>query len=314
MAARSKRTKSSTKRIALKSGYSKRNRSRHTFRLITSLISSFKISLMVCILGCTAIGLLYLEGYIKKTTPATETEFQLQLADVPTWVNNELQVKLLHAARGEGQNLKFNENAAGLVQQNIDRQFAWLDDVKVQATHNALRIGGRWRRPLGLIRTQRQSFYVDDEQVVLDFVEIPELLIVEITGLASAKKLPTLGEILPGGDLAAAITLLNALERRDRNETSHKPLLTEIDRIDVSNFDGRKNSKLPHIVLYAKDDTKIIWGAEIGRWQRFLESTDEQKMAKLYTYYKDYGTLSGGAKYINLCDPQDDIPQPIDKY
>lgn len=313
MAAKSKRINSSTKRIALKSGYSKRNRPRHTFRNITSLISSFKISLMVCILGCTAIGLLYLEGYVKETTPVPETEFQLQLADVPTWVNNELQIKLLQAARGEGEDLKIDENAAGLVQQNIDTRFAWLDDVKVQATHNALRIQGRWRKPVGLIRTQKQSFYVDAQQVVLDFIEIPELLIIEITGLPTIRKIPPLGEVLSGDDLAAAITLLELLERRDTLETSQKPLLSEIKRIDVSNFDGRKNSKLPHIVLYAKDDTKIIWGAEIGRWQRFLESTDEQKMAKLYNFYKEFGTLSGVVK-INLCDPQDDIPQPIDKY
>ena len=138
--------------------------------------------------------------------------------------------------------------------------------------------------------------------------------IVEITGLAAVGNIPPLGEILEGEDLAAAITLLDRLERRDRIETTQKPLLSEIKRLDVSNFDGRKNRKLPHIVLYAQDNTKIMWGAKIGEWQRYLESTDEQKIAKLYGYYKEYGTLSGGVKYINLCDPLDDIPQPIDKY
>jgi hypothetical protein len=122
------------------------------------------------------------------------------------------------------------------------------------------------------------------------------------------------GEVWAGDDLAEAIKLLELLERRDRIETSQKPLLSEISRLDVSNFEGRKNSKNPHIVLYTKDNTRIIWGAEIDKWQRHLESTDEQKIAKLYSYYKEYGTLSGQAKYINLCDPQDDIPQPIDKY
>ncbi len=91
-------------------------------------------------------------------------------------------------------------------------------------------------------------------------------------------------------------------------------MLYEIDSIDVSNFEGRKAVRLPHIVLYAKDETKIIWGAEVGKWQRYLESTDEQKLAKLYSYYKEYGTLLNGAKYINLRDPQDNIPLPTDKY
>ena len=232
--------------------------------------------------------------------------------DAPAWVNEELKQKALTAARSDLEDLRIDENAAGLVQQNIDRRFAWLNDVKVQTTHNAVRIEGRWRRPMGLIKSGRRSFYVDAEQVLLDFVEMPGMPIVEITGLTSVRKIRPLGEVWEGDDLAAAITLLDRLERRDRDE--EKPLLSEINRLDVSNFEGRKYRKLPHIVLYANDDTKIMWGAKIGEWQRYLESTDEQKIAKLYGYYKEYGTLSGGVKYINLCDPQDDIPQPIDKY
>ncbi len=266
---------------------------------------------MVCVLGGTAIGLLYL----KRNIPVPQEEALLEFADAPPpWVNSELQQKVLKAARGDLEYLRIDENAAALVHQNIDIQVAWLDDVKVQTTHNALRIKGRWRKPMGLVKSGRRSFYVDAEQVVLDFVEMPGIPIVEITGLKSTRKVPPLGEIWEGDDLAAAITLLDRLERRDRIETTQKPLLSEINRLDISNFGGRKYRKLPHIVLYAKDDTKIMWGAKIGEWQRYLESTDEQKIAKLYGYYKEYGTLSGGVKYINLYSPQDDIPQPIDKY
>ncbi len=312
MAASKKRTKSKPKRISFKSRTSKRKKTKQRIRLIASLISSFKISLMVCVLGGTAIGLLYLDRYRKETTPPMEGEVELELVDVPAWVNDELKQKALTAARGDLEDLRIDENAAGLVQQNIDRWFVWLDKVKVQTTHSALLIEGRWRRPMGLIKPGRRSFYVDAEQVVLDFVEMPGMPIVEITGLSAARNIPPLGEVLESDDLAAAITLLDRLERRDRDE--EKPLLSEINRLDVSNFDGRKNRKLAHIILYAKDDTKILWGAKIGEWQRYLESTDEQKMAKLYGYYKEFGTLLGGVKHINLCDPLDDIPQPIDKY
>jgi len=314
MVAKRKKTKSKSKRILLKSGTSKKKKTKQHFRLIASLISSFKISFMVCILGGTAVGLLYLDKYRKETAPPIEGEVELELVDVPAWVNEELKQKVLTAARGDVEDLRIDENAAGRVQQNIDRRFAWLDKVKVQTTHNALLIEGRWRMPKGLVKSGSRSFYVDAEQVLLDFVEMPGMSIVEITGLAATRNIPPLGEILEGEDLAAAISLLDQLERRDRIETTQKPLLSEIKRLDVSNFDGRKNRKLPHIVLYAQDDTQIMWGAKIGEWQRHLESTDEQKIAKLYSYYKEFGTLSGGVKFINLCDPLDDIPQPIDKY
>ena len=253
------------------------------------------------------VGFSFLERYVRETSVVSDKAFRLELANVPDWVTDQLEEKVYVAARGDGNDLS-------LVQQNIAREVVWLDEVKVQTTHDGLHIEGRWRRPVGLVKSGLRQFYVDDKQVVLDFVAMPHLPIVEITGLSLIIKTPPLGEIWERDDLAAAITLLDRLDRRDKIEVSQKPLLSEIDRIDVSNFNGRENTQHPHIVLYAKDNTEIIWGAEVGNWQRYLESTDEQKIAKLYSYYKENGTLSGDAKYINLRDPQDNIPLPIDKY
>jgi hypothetical protein len=167
---------------------------------------------------------------------------------------------------------------------------------------------------VAMIHSGPAKFYIDAEKVVLDFLPLADLPIVEIQGLSSTAETPRLGEVWRQDDLAAAITILNQLDRMDRSIATEKPLLDEINRIDVSNFNGRKKDGQPHIVLYAKDDTEITWGAEWGNWQQYLESTDEEKLAKLYSYYKEYGTLSGGAKYINLRDPRDKIPLPIDRY
>jgi len=322
MAARRKRKKSKTKRISFKPGTSKRKRKKQASRLGPGLIRILKILAVACVfafvVACILVGIVagfsFLERYVKETSPVSEQTIRLELVDVPAWVTKELEEKVLAPAKDDGEDLILDENAAALVQKNIKKEVVWLNDVKVQETHDRLRIEGRWRRPVGLVKSGMSRFYVDAEQVVLDFVQMPRLPIVEITGLSPRRKTPQLGKVWGGDDLAAALTILDRLDQRDRLVTPDKPLLYEIDRIDVSNFNGRKNSKLPHIVLYAKDDTGIIWGAEVGKWQRYLESTDEQKIAKLYGYYKEYGTLSGGAKYINLRDPQDNIPLPIDKY
>ena len=201
------------------------------------------------------------------------------------------------------------------MQRNIEELTPWLDEVKVKAAHNILRVEARWRKPIALVKSGSIKFYVDAEQVVLDFIPMPdELPIVEIKVLPPITKVPPLGEVLKRNDLAAAVRILDRLDHMDKSETPEKPLLREIDRIDVSNFNGRQNSRHAHIILYSKDNTQIIWGAEVGKWQQHLESTDQEKLAKLYVYYKDYGTLSGGARYINLRDPRDKIPLPIDKY
>jgi hypothetical protein len=127
-------------------------------------------------------------------------------------------------------------------------------------------------------------------------------------------EMPSPGQVWQCDDLAAATEILDRMNLMDRTLSPDKPLLFEIDRIDVRNFNGRKDSQKPHIVLHTKDDIEITWGAEWGKWQQYLESSDLDKLAKLWGYYQMHGTLSVGIKYVNLRDPQDKIPLPIDKY
>ena len=241
MAARRKRKTSKLKRISFKPGTSKRKKRRQASRIGPSLIRILKILAVACIFVCAAacilvgivVGFSFLERYVRETSVVSDKAFRLELANVPDWVTDQLEEKVYVAARGDGNDLS-------LVQQNIAREVVWLDEVKVQTTHDGLHIEGRWRRPVGLVKSGPRQFYVDDKQVVLDFVAMPHLPIVEITGLSLIIKTPPLGEILERDDLAAAITLLDRLDRRDKIEVSQKPLLSEIDRIDVSNFNGRE--------------------------------------------------------------------------
>ena len=306
--ARRKKTKCKTKRISFKLGTSKRKKQRKiTHR--PSLTGILKVLAIVCVFVVGGVSLYFAERYVKSAKPA-ETG-PLELVNVPEWVSSELKAKICDAAGGK--TLRLDEEAAQVVAENL-ASVAWLNKVKIQTTHERLLIEARWRKPLALVKSGSQSFYVDAELVVLDFVPMPNLPIVRIEGLSATTKVPPLGEVWQSDDLAAAVTILAKLDQMDKSVTPDKPLLYEIDRIDVSNFNGRKNSRFPHIVLYTKDDTEIIWGAEFGTWQRYLETTDEEKLAKLYAYYQEYGSLSGGVKYINLRDPQDNISQPIDKY
>ncbi|MHC4641447.1 MAG: cell division protein FtsQ/DivIB [Planctomycetota bacterium] len=276
---------------------------------------------MACVSAAMGIGIVYalwigfisLDKYVKNNIPIWEKASTLKLINVPMWVNEPLQKKIYTAAAPRG-DFKPDENAAHLVQKNLAQGTAWLTDVKVKTTHDSIHIEGRWRRPLALVKMGLSKWYVDSEMVVLDFVSLPNLHIVRVEGLQLTTNTPTPGSVWQPEDLTAAIAILAQLERMDKILTPDKPLLYEIASIDISNFKGRANSRFPHIVLYAKDNTEIIWGAEIDNWQPHLESTDEQKLAKLYEYYRKHGSLLGPVKYINLKDPQDNIPLPIDKY
>jgi hypothetical protein len=312
-----------TRRISFKGPTSKR-KSRRKINYYPSLMRILKVFAVACVSAAMGIGFVFvlregfisLENYVKKNVPVWEEGSTLKLIDVPPWVNEPLKTKI-YAAAAPRPVLIPNEEAARLVEENLAQTTAWLDKVTVQSTHDSIQITGRWRRPLALVKSSLNKFYVDSDMVVLDFVPLPNLHIVRVEGLPLIIKAPRPGIVWQRDDLAAAVAILAHLQRMDKILTPEKPLFYDIASIDMSNFKGRTNSRFPHIVLYTKDNTEIIWGAEVGEWQKYLESTDEQKLAKLYEYYRKHGSLLAGVtgvKYINLCDPQDNIPLPIDKY
>jgi hypothetical protein len=279
-----------------------------------SLMGILKVSAVLCVFAAVGIGLLLLDKYVRKTVPVWQKSGFLELADAPWWVNEPLKEKIYAAATAHGEDLKLDEDAALSVQQNIEAQIAWIDKIKVQTTQDSFRIEGYWRKPLALLESGPYKFYVDAELVVLDFVPMPNLPIVKVKGLSAVTNVPGPGKVWQKDDLAAAVVILTKLDQMDKSVTPDKPLLYEIDRIDVSNFNGRKSTRSPHIVLYTKDDTQIIWGAEFGTWQQYLEATDEEKLTNLFAYYKEHGSLLGDAKYINLQYSQVNVSLPIDKY
>jgi hypothetical protein len=263
---------------------------------------------VVGILAGTGVFLRFAEGYVVSETAGREGS--LVLVDVPRWVNWDLKARVVAVAGGA--RFPLRDETADVVARNLT-PMAWLDDVSVQVTHDEVRVKARWRRPLVLIDRGSAKLYVDADLVVLDYMPMAHLPIVEVKGLAMGLN-PSPGQVFDRDDLAAAVALVLLLQCMDAEITPDNPLLEHIASIDVSNYQGQKRPREPHLVFYTQDGTQIIWGAEIGQWAKCLEAKDEHKLAKLYTYYKEYGSLSAGVKYINLRDPQDKVPQPIDKY
>lgn len=314
MAFRRKRKDNKSWRARFKSIIPQKNKRPQPSWVGPSLIRTMIILLIVCVLGGIVTGLFFLDKYVQTTASAERKKISLEILNVPGWVPDKVKDDILTIAEGSGERIELDENTALTTQQKIEENVAWITDVKVRTMHNGLRIEGKWRRPIAQLKWGMHKYYVDIDKVVLDYVPMPHLWVVEVKGLTLLMNAPPKGEVLQLDDLEAAITILDRLERMDKKFTPDNPLLYEIASIDVSNFGGRENNRNPHIVLYTKDGTEIIWGAEFGTWQQHLESSDEQKLAKLYGYYKGSGTLLGGAKYINLRDPKYKVPQPIDNY
>jgi hypothetical protein len=277
----------------------------------SSVAGLFKGLFFLIFLAAVLAGFAYLDTFVKKQNTAISPNLPIELVgDIPNWVSDEIKNRVIAAATAEIPEAESN-TAAG-IQKNIIGLVPWITDVKVQATHNGIEISGRFRKPIATVTAYKVKYYLDTDLVVLDYVPLANLSVVTVDGLRFIER-PVVGSIWQGDDLAAALAVLSRLERMDSAVCPDKPLLRLIDTIDVSNFNGRENKREPHIVLYTKENIEIIWGAEIGTWQRHLESPDDDKLAKLYTFYQQNPTLSG-VKYINLRDPRQTIFLPIDKY
>jgi hypothetical protein len=271
------------------------------------------VLVLMGVLAGTVIGFMYLERYVKAEQRVEGAGGQIQLVNPPEWLNEELKKRVLTAACYQ-EDLRPDEDVARSVYRNLQGSLSWIDQVQVQARPRGILIRADWRKPLALVKRGLKKCLLDKDLVVLDYIDIGSLPVVEIEGLPLSADMPRTGSRWRRDDLAAAVAILEKLDRMDEVVNPDEPLLFEIKSIDISNFNGREDERLPHIILYAKDRTEIIWGAQLGAWQRYLEATDREKLAKLYGYYEEYGTLLGGVKYINLKDPQGTIPQPAERY
>jgi hypothetical protein len=162
------------KKISFKSGIFKRRRHRVSW-FGPSLIIVLKVFTAVCVISGIVIGLMFLEKYVKQTAPVAEVD--LELADVPLWASDQLKQKVRAAAIGKAGN-GLGEDIALSVRRNLDQLTAWLDDVKVRSTYDRLRVEGRWRKPIGLVKSGRLKFYVDTERVFMVYVSLDELRLV----------------------------------------------------------------------------------------------------------------------------------------
>jgi hypothetical protein len=271
-------------------------------------VAIVKVAAIIGLLIGAGAFLRYAEGFVRSAHAGEEGS--LVLVDVPTWVNWDLKLRVAEVAGGN--RFPIVDDTADVVARNL-APMAWLDDVNVQVTHDAVRVKARWRKPVALIQRGSSKFYVDADLVVLDYMPMPHLPIVEIKDLGIDQP-PRPGEVFDQADLAAGVAIISLLQRADAQFAPKTPLLEQIASIDVSNYHGRRKPREPHILFNTKGDTQIIWGAEIGEWAKHLEAKDEEKLAGLYAYYRKYGSLSADVKYINVRDPQDRVPQPIDRY
>jgi len=276
-----------------------------------SRLSPLRILLVAATVAFVGGGFLFVHRHFMQSNPVIHSYGDLILVGPPPWLNEELKEKIGYAATADGEDLRLDEDAAVTIQNNLRKHLVWLADPKVRVNPDHIEVSGRWRKPLAQIEVNDTLFYLDAESVVLDYVEVPELPIIQIAGVRLSGA-PTIGETLASPDIAAAMAILHRMDKMDRLVTADAPLLLQIKSINIANFQGRLSKTDPHITMKSVGGTDIVWGAELDAWSEQLEASDEEKLAKLYAYYRQSGSLDDGVRFINLREPRDRIPRPAE--
>lgn len=308
------RRKRKQNRISLKKGFFKRGRNWNFDWVGPSLLKLLKITFIAALFAGIGISLYHIDK--KYIRPAQMNETGKLYLNMPQWVLDSEELQRKFAEQAGGREFLLNEKTASIIRDNL-RAVAWMENVSVQTRSDGIYVDAYYRMPIAMIQSGQTKFYVDANQVVLDYVPLPKLSIIEVKLSNSFDtQTPIYGEVWKRNDLSAAIKIIESINHMDITLKQKKPLITELSLIDVSNYHGVKSRGKPHIILYSKDNTPIYWGAEIGGWQKEMESPDAQKLAKLYAYYKEKGTLnsSNEVNFINLCDPQYKVPLPGDEF
>jgi hypothetical protein len=274
----------------------KKNQSR--LRSILKIVVVFGVS------GLLIWLFVFAERYLK--LHYADQSGPLVFADVPAWVEEPL-LDMVYTTVG-GREFVMDEHAARDIGEVLE-SVPWLDQVRVRVGPDGIRVQAKWRKPLGIVKQKQKQFYVDADLVILeDFPLSLPLVMVKYVELGVTLR-PGMQVTAP--DLAEALKLIALLDGMDQRMAPNKPLLREIDYLDMSNYLGGENRSESHIDLVAKDGTTIQWGAELGQWGKYMELSDEKKLARLYTFYKDCGyRLMGKSNYINLRDSKYEVPTP----
>ncbi|MHC4770984.1 MAG: cell division protein FtsQ/DivIB [Planctomycetota bacterium] len=330
MARRKKKKTGGLQSFFSKKKKKKRSKHKDSDSFVTGLRVTLSIMFLTILVAGGAIGLIYMDRYVnnavKEETEDGSLEIKegpLKLIDYPAWLSQDWVDKLIATAGGK--RFPLDQGWAQKVATRL-ATLSWLDNVQVQTTPEYLTVKADYRRPVGLVRSGRnRKVYLDVDMTVLDFIPVTNIPVIEIKGLASTQ-VPESGQKWLAADAAAAVELLNLLYMADLHfqqerasdtvtpqakKIPEKPLLNEIESIDVSNFAARKSRSAANIVLNVVDGTKVYWGAAWGQANIYFEADEKDKLARLYQFFMDHSnTLGGAAKYIELRWPQDSIPRP----
>lgn len=245
--------------------------------------------------------------YVKTDVARSDTPPKILLVDRPAWMTDVLADKIISSVGVAVPASPFDhqllENRAKLLADN-----PWVKSVRqVRRTFekkpgDTIEVQCEFRTPVAIVRYGETYWYVDNESVKLpeQFTGEEALrLIRPAVGSASFRLIegvtappPLAGRKWAGDDLKAGLELLALL--------AEKPYAKEINKIDVSNYNGRVKPNEAQLVCLTRYGSEIRWGQPVSAKAFFVEVRVEQKLALMAANVQRTGRVDMNLPWIDL--------------
>lgn len=270
--------------------------------------AAIKHCTLVVLFIAVCSGALYLiYGHVdrKLTFPATPPKIVLK--NRPAWMSDFLAEQIIKTAQPAGTHSSFSHQML-VDSEKMLRSNHWIREVKQlrrvygKTPGDTLEIDCDYRSPIALVHWGEYYWLIDDQSVKLPeqytSQQVPRIVVGRdrkmniriIEGIQQPP--PESGKKWIGEDLAAGLEMARLLLGR--------PYTEEIVKIDVSNFEGRKEDREAHVVLVTQYGTEIRWGRPPSARDFFVEVPVAKKLEYLQQLRQQEKRVDAGFPWVDL--------------
>jgi len=229
------------------------------------------------------------------------------LKNRPAWMSDFLADQIAHIAQVSGGHNAFDhdmlvELAAALNTNPWIRNVKQVRRVYDKSPGDTIEIDCDYRAPAALVHWGDFYWLVDGDGIKLpeqfNSQHVPRIVMgadsrMNIRIIEGVKHPPPeSGESWSGEDLVAGLELVRLI--------FDKPYAEEIVKVNVANFNGRRDPREAHIVLVTKDAHEIRWGRAISAKDAFAEVAPSQKLKYMEAVFNEKHHVDGGQAWIDI--------------
>ncbi len=270
-----------------------------------------KIAAFLCIVIGSYLGISAMRRHVERDLTASTEPPKVILKNRPAWMSSFLADKIIATASPKGPHSTFDHQLLKDVADQLTSDpdiSPWIRRIKqvrrTYITHpgDTIEIDCDFRDPVALVHWNDEYHLVDNEGVTLpEQYSTEQVRKVAFTpaGKVALRIIEGTRE-LPGDpgvkcnneDVLAGLEMINTLHGQTFSD--------EILGIDVSNFQGRTDTRQSFIKLVTRYNTQILWGREPSAKDAFIEVSPEKKLTALQKIVRDYGRVDANRAWVDI--------------